>query len=253
MTIHKTISGSGTDVVVIHGWSCDSRYMEPVVTELTKKYRVTNIDLPGCGKSLWDESIKNIHDIADLIKPYLPQNAIFVPWSFGGLVTISLASRYPEYVNRIVGFGTTPKFIADKNWLGVPQPGFKASFNAEIEKVGYKKFFQSFIDNEFNLKIKPKEYYKVSELLQNGNDPDNAVLFSGVNICDASDLRSEFSKLNCEIDLIWGEKDQSVLLDSRLAVKSLNNNVNLHVIPDAQHMMFWTHFEDVKQVLKNIL
>jgi hypothetical protein len=40
MTIHKTISGNGADVVVIHGWSCDSRYMEPIVTEFSKKSAV---------------------------------------------------------------------------------------------------------------------------------------------------------------------------------------------------------------------
>lgn len=142
MLIHKEVSGKGNDVVVIHGWSCDSQYMEPVVTELSRNYRVTNIDLPGCGKSPWDASINNIHDIADLLRPHLPQNAIFVPWSFGGLVTISLASRYPEYVNRIVGFGTTPKFIAAEDWIGVPQPGFKANFNEEIKKQGLRSFFK---------------------------------------------------------------------------------------------------------------
>ncbi len=31
MSIYKHISGQGENVVILHGWGCDHRYMQPIV------------------------------------------------------------------------------------------------------------------------------------------------------------------------------------------------------------------------------
>ncbi len=36
-------------------------------------------------------------------------------------------------------------------------------------------------------------------------------------------------------------------------ISALNPNLNLHVIPNAQHMPFWTHPAEFNQILKQIL
>src|SRR5689334_4068938 len=116
MHVYKQVTGQGDDVVLLHGWGCDHRYMQPIADALNTSYRVTNVDLPGRGQSHWEDHITNIHDIADLVLPYLPQQATYIPWSFGGLVTLSIASRYPERVKRIIGVTTSPRFVEDTNW-----------------------------------------------------------------------------------------------------------------------------------------
>jgi pimeloyl-[acyl-carrier protein] methyl ester esterase len=97
MTIYKETHGHGKDIVILHGWGCDQSYMQPIVDQLKDRYRVTNVDLPGRGKSDWQPNIKTIHDMADYVLPDLPENAIYIGWSFGGLISVSIAARHPTH------------------------------------------------------------------------------------------------------------------------------------------------------------
>lgn len=255
MVFYKKVEGGGKDVVLIHGWGCDHFHMQPIADMLSKKYRVTNIDLPGRGKSSWDSSIKNIHDIADSILPHLPENAIYIGWSFGGLVSQSIAARYPSRTKRIIGVGTTPRFIEDKNWPGVPQPGFYVPFSEGINKIGLKEFLKNFFEAEFSeINPKPESYFTLLKHNEMAAPEVNLeILFKGMNICDTTDLRNEFKLLSCPIDLILGEKDGTIPIECHAQIKKLNPAVKIHLIPQAQHVMFWTHPELFKEKLDNCL
>ncbi len=253
MSVYKEISGEGKEIVLMHGWGCDLRHMQPIADLLVSNYRVTNIDLPGRGKSDWVPTIKTIHDVADIILPHLPEKAIYVSWSFGGLVTLSIASRYPERVERIVGIAMMPKFVEADNWPGVPKPGFQAGFN-EIKSPGFHAFTRDYYDLEFSaFNPKPAAYHQLIQLLQNTPEQDLEILFKGVLLCDEADFRDAFQSLQCPIDLILGEKDQSVPLASHAAMKQLNPAVGLHVIPEAQHTLFWTHPQIFQNELQAVL
>ncbi len=251
--MYEEITGQGNDVVLMHGWGCDHRHMRPIADFLSSRYRVTNIDLPGRGQSVWQEQINSLNDMADALLPYLPKEAIYIGWSFGGLVATSIASRYPERVKRIIGIGSTPKFIEDENWPGVPQPGFKASFN-EVKAHGFKAFFEGWYDAEFaDFNPKPASYNQLLKLLEASNKENLDVLLKGIEICDATDLRKEFSSIKCPIDLILGGQDTSVPMACHQAIKKINSHVKIHLIQDAQHMMFWTHPEAFQKILQEIL
>lgn len=249
-------SGSNkNNVVIIHGWPCNSEYMKPIEQLLSLKYNVINVDLPGCGINPWSDSINNIHDIADLILPNLPEEAIYIGWSFGGLVTFSIAARFPKRVQRIIGIGTTPKFIEDVNWVGVPKPGFAKPFSDSALQVGFKEFFKGFINDEFSGELKTNaDYLIVLEILKNSPHQELDVIIQGCDICDKTDLREEFKQINCKIDMIFGAKDPSVIFPEEVNnIKKLNANVTTHIMHEAKHMMFLTHKHEFNNILKQIL
>lgn len=256
MSIYKTVKGHGKDVVLIHGWCCNHQHVQPIADELVKNFRVTSVDLPGSGDSDWNSNIKTIHDVADQLLDVLPKQAIYVGWSFGGLVSLSIAARYPERVARFVGIGTTPKFIADADntWPAIPLPGFQAIFEQELGKQGFKAFFQSYYNNEFrDFNPKPENYSKLMSLLDEADKFDMDVLFQGIKICDVTDLRKEFSSLQCPIDLILGDQDTSVPVAIHKYIAALNPLVKIHLLIGAQHMPFWTHPEKFTAILHAIL
>jgi pimeloyl-[acyl-carrier protein] methyl ester esterase len=251
--IDKQVKGNGEDVVIIHGLGCDFRHMRPIVDELVNRYRVSNINLPGNGFSDWQPTIHNIHDFANLLHPELPQKAIYIGWSFGGLVSISLSARYPQIVKRFIGIGTTPKFIAESDWHGVAQPGFQA-LCPEIKRKGFKAFSKDFLDAEFkDFDFKPKAYHELIQLIEKAPKRDLEVFFQGLRICDATDLRQEFKSLRCPVDLILGDQDDAVPKATFEKIKQLNPDAHLHIMRGAHHMPFWTHSLEFNKILNSIL
>lgn len=189
--IYKEVSGKGEEVVILHGWSCDHRYMQPLVDFLSDRYQVTNVDLPGCGQSDWGAHIKNMHDVADLLLPHLPHKAAYIGWSFGGLVSISIGARYPKRMKRFIGITTTPKFVGEEEWPGLSKSGFKG----KIEQVGFRAFFQKYYEMEFSgFDPKPAEYQTLLRMLENLKI-NLDILMQGIDIVDATDLRKEFQTL----------------------------------------------------------
>ncbi|BDC51702.1 carboxylesterase [Bryobacterales bacterium F-183] len=50
--LHYTVDGHGSsDLILIHGWTCNASFWRLQIPELSKHYRVISIDLPGHGAS----------------------------------------------------------------------------------------------------------------------------------------------------------------------------------------------------------
>lgn len=250
MKVFKEVTGSGEDVVLIHGWACDYRYMHTIAKMLESKYQVTNVNLAGVGDSQWSDNINSIHDFADALMDTLPEKAILIGWSFGGLVAQSIAARYPERVERLILVGSAPRFIEDDNWPGVPKPGFKAAFVANTNE-DFIAFMTEYYNNEFGGKT-PDNYHAIMKVLTDYVPFTFEVLHKGIDICDNADLRQEYQQISCPIDFILGDTDPSVIVDFD-KVKALNPKANMHYIKGAQHMMMWTHPVEFEKILKAIL
>jgi pimeloyl-[acyl-carrier protein] methyl ester esterase len=255
MTIFKKVVGQGDHVVVLHGAGASHLDVMPIVRILATNYCVTNVDLPGTGESSWDDSIESIHDVADRLLPSLPEQAIYVGWSFGGLVAQSIAARYPERVKRLIGVTTTAKFIADESWLGVPQPGFGAFINPMLaDGKSANDLLKLFYEDEFShIQPKPESYQEIEKIWNGTLMISNSLLTKRIGICDATDLRELFKNLQCPVDFIMGEQDACVPKDAWSQLKNLNPITRIHPINGAKHMPFWTHPEEFTALMQLLL
>lgn len=252
MKIFKEITGHGPDVVLIHGWGCDHRYMQPIAKLLEKHYRVTNVDVAGVGTSEWDESIDSIQDFAAALLPALPEKAIYIGWSFGGLVCQAIAAAHPEKVQHLILVGSAPRFIEAPDWPGIPMPGFKAAFTAQNDK-DFIAFMTEYYQNEFaNLDPATSNYNQLMKVLIEKIPFTYEVLHKGIDIVDRADLREEYKMISCPIDIILGDMDPSVIVDFD-KVKQLNPATQVHYIKGAQHLMHWTHPKEFAKILNGIL
>lgn len=258
MNVYTEVTGQNNkeDVVILHGWGFHHAYARSIADQLNQRYRVTNTDVPGRGKTGWHDSIKTIHDMADLLLPYLPAKAAYIGWSIGGSLSISIAARYPERVTHFIGVGTTPKFIESEDWLGAPFPGFEKPIAELIEKAGsFKEFLRRYFENEFaDINPKPAAYHEIMKI--NDNDPLVANMdyfFKGSKIIDTADLRKEFSTLRCPIDFINGDLDEAINKTDYNKLKMLNPKTKVHIIPGARHVPHYTHPAEFNKILKSIL
>ena len=101
--------GDGPPLLLIHGWVVSHWYFRPVMAELTSRFRVTAIDLPGHGESDRPAPERFAYDaashaglVAEVMEKLGIAAASVIGHSMGGGVALTLAARHPERVSRLV-------------------------------------------------------------------------------------------------------------------------------------------------------
>jgi pimeloyl-ACP methyl ester carboxylesterase len=91
-------------VVLVHGLGTSDRWWLPTIPELSERYRVLAPDLVGFGRSAGQPVQLDVaaDELAAWAAAIGLERATWVGHSMGGQVTIDLAARYPELVERLV-------------------------------------------------------------------------------------------------------------------------------------------------------
>jgi 3-oxoadipate enol-lactonase len=103
--LYYEIAGLGEPIVLIHGWSFDTRCWDDQFSEFARKYRVLRYDLRGFGKSsLPDtgESYSHTDDLVALMDYLGIEKAHILGHSFGGSIAIDFALRYPKRIFSLI-------------------------------------------------------------------------------------------------------------------------------------------------------
>lgn len=93
-------------IILVHGLASNAGFWRYNIPELSKKYRVIAVDLPGYGKSQKGNYNYSMSFYADQIKKLIEtlklKNVIYVGHSMGGQIGIKLAINYPESLNKLI-------------------------------------------------------------------------------------------------------------------------------------------------------
>ena len=125
-TLHHEVRGRrGRDVVLLHGWGLNLGVWGRLTRDLSSRFRVIAIDLPGHGRSAWDPDAltpaAQAWRVHQTIAPLTERYAL-LGWSLGGQFALDLASAMPAGIERLVLVGATPRFLAGPGWrAGMPR------------------------------------------------------------------------------------------------------------------------------------
>ena len=104
--LHYKIEGSGTPVVLIHGFAEDHSIWRYQIEALSKKHQIITPDIPGSGKSeaMEDEEI-NIEDFAEAIDKVIEAEKIdqfiLMGHSMGGYISLAYLEMFPEKIKAL--------------------------------------------------------------------------------------------------------------------------------------------------------
>jgi len=104
--INRCSNDAAPVVLLLHGWGCDSTIFSCVAGSLGESATVMTLDFPGHGKSGEPPVPWGVQEYADMLKELLEQNQLLgvnvIAHSFGGRVGIMLASKYPNFVHKLL-------------------------------------------------------------------------------------------------------------------------------------------------------
>ncbi|MFC1960308.1 alpha/beta fold hydrolase [Chloroflexota bacterium] len=102
--LYYEITGSGSPLVLIHGFSLDTRMWDDQFDAFAQHYRVIRYDMRGFGKSdlPTDESYSHADDLKALMDSLGVTKAHMLGFSMGGGTATEFAISYPENTNSLI-------------------------------------------------------------------------------------------------------------------------------------------------------
>lgn len=141
--IHFFEKGRGQPVVLIHGFCEIGQMWEDFAASLSDSFRIICPDLPGCGKSPYTSSQKNLEGVAVQLEEWLDdqqiKDPIVIGHSLGGYVTLALAELMGPKLKAIGLFHSTA-FADDEEKKGTRDRTVQF-----LTKHGVDKFVTSFV------------------------------------------------------------------------------------------------------------
>lgn len=201
--------GTGPDLVLIHGWAMHGGIFAPLTPQLARHFRVHAVDLPGHGHSAGSADTIDPARCAEVLADRLPP-ALWVGWSFGGLVALRAALGRAAPVRGIVEIAASPRFVAAPDWPhGVPADVF-VQFGVGL-RDDYRGTIERFLALETLGSAQAQDELRAlkAHVFERG-EPALAALEQGLQILRSTDLRGDLPALPVPSLWIAGRRDRLV-------------------------------------------
>ncbi|MFS2221796.1 pimeloyl-ACP methyl ester esterase BioH [Pantoea sp. B65] len=241
-------TGTGkVDLVLLHGWGLNATVWHGIIDRLSPHFRLHLVDLPGFGRS-GDFGPLSLDNMVDSLLPQMPEQAIWLGWSLGGLVASRLALRYPQRVLGLISVASSPCFTARDDWPGI-KPQTLQSFQQQLSSD-----FQRTVERFLALQTLGTEYARqdarrLKEVVLSQPMPTVAVLEGGLEILRTADLRAEMCGLTLPLLRIYGYLDGLVPRKAAQLLDVQWPHSRSAVIGKAAHAPFISHPEAFCQQL----
>jgi pimeloyl-[acyl-carrier protein] methyl ester esterase len=240
MSLHVESQGSGTPLLLIHGWGMHGGMWGQVAAQLATSYRVHCIDLPGHGASA-PSMPYDLDTLVQRISGQFDEPLTVCGWSLGGQVALRWAQLHPAQVEKLVLVATTPCFVQQENWSCAMAEETLQDFAASLLQ-NHVQTLRRFLalqlrgsENERELLLELR-----ARLFVNG-EPDVAALHGGLEILRGTDMRHRLSQIAQPTLVIAGERDTLTPLSASEYMAQVLPNARLAVIQGAAHAPFLSH------------
>jgi len=206
MTLHCVVSGSGPDLVLVHGWGMHAGIWADLARELAPFFRVHAVDLPGYGGSATCDPY-TLDQVAALLARQMPPRCLVCGWSLGGQVALTWAALAPRQVARLALIATTPCFTQRRDWPHAVAADVLHDFAQEL-RTDYAAALKRFITLQARGDSKSKQVaLRLKENLTARAAPDPGAFEQGLAILLDADLRDRLDAVAQPTLVMHGDCD----------------------------------------------
>lgn len=230
--------GKGKTVVMLHGWGDTSSTFAGLTAELSKKYKVIAVDLPGFGKTQAPGQAWTLDDYAAFVGTFLNKISVkpytLVGHSNGGAIAIRALSSHVISTDRLVLLASA---------------GIRGQYNGRnkvlrmVAKTG--KLLTKPLPRSVQKRLRTKMYQTVgSDMLVAEHLQET---FKNIV---SDDVRAEAASIQVKTLLVYGNNDSATPPSYGHMLKDQLPHGTLHIIKDAGHFV---HHDSQLQVTDYIM
>lgn len=224
------------NLILLHGWGCDSRTWQPLLPALEKTARVTALDLPGFGNAKTSTPFLLPDVLADLAAK-IPEGSVVMGWSLGGMLGVQLAAKYPHKVRALITLAANAKFVASDNYACAMPVSTNQEFTAVFarEPVSTLKLFSGLMAQGDN-----NERQLLKSLRQQMPADVSPQWSQALDLLRELDNRTALTALTQPCLHVLAENDAMVPVAAAEALAQLNPAHKIVTIAGAPHALHWS-------------
>ncbi len=224
-------------IFILHGWTYSFDKWDKF-TELLRKEKFDPIFLKVPGLTSESDDIWDIEKYSEWLNRELSKEdkIILLGHSNGGRIAAFFASQHPDKVQRLILIDSAGVYHKE---LALEIKRFVFGTMATIGK----KITTSETLKKFLYKLAGEKDY------QNATPNMKKSMLNLINF----DLTPTFKEISTPTLVIWGRDDKMTPLSDGKLINKLIANSKLKIISGAKHSPFYTHPEEVVNILKNDL
>ncbi|MEM7645315.1 MAG: alpha/beta hydrolase, partial [Pseudomonadota bacterium] len=236
--INYNDTGSGKEIVLIHGLGADKTRWEKITPQLAENHRVVSVDLLGFGKSSKPNLnyrgqllVQNLHRFLEKLNI---KNPTLIGNSMGGWLSLLYTKMHPNSVKDLVLVG--PAFI-----FGLP-PGLTAlelTKNASPQDVQTMKTYLERIYHSLPKDINFEQELKI-KLSKNDKKTIESLAMSLEKKLDIFSI-DDVKAIQKKVMVIHGESDGVVPMRASQVLADLLPNATFEVVKGTGH---WPQYEE---------
>ena len=167
----------------------------------------------------------------------MPNNAILLGWSLGGLVAQQIALSFPQKVKQLILLATSPCFIAKGEWPGIKIQILDSFKNQLLDNPGAT--VSRFLAIQAMGSPSAKHDIKLIKQQVDVYPPASSVALSaGLELLVTSDLRAKLIDLSMPCQLLLGRLDSLVPIKLKHDIQQLNPSIQVTVFEHSSHAPF---------------
>lgn len=239
LDIHYREKGNGFPVVLVHGFTGNSRNWALTVPMLTRTFRTTSVDLRGHGHSAKpmrqeDYTLEAMaDDVYELLQHLGVRECYLAGHSMGGMVSQHIALDHPELVRALVLVDTAAE---------IPQGLVNEERLAERErlvKVAQERGMEAVFEEQLRVNPLRERIESNPEFLRTWREQflltsKEAYIYGAHGMASRNSLLGELHRINVPTLVVCGENDEPFLDASRKMHAAIPGS-RLQIIPGAGH------------------
>ena len=269
--LHVETTGSGPDVVLLHGWAMHGGVFAPLVERLCDRFQLHLVDLPGHGRSRDSAVVLEPDAVVDAVAQRVPE-APWLGWSLGGMFALRAAATRPRSVPALVMLCSAPRFVRGPAAAAAPAlsaepqrhpPGDDSRYGMSPEifagfarglREDYRGTLERFIALEaFGSDDARGELRALrGEVFARGEPPAGA-LAQGLDLLQSIDQRALLPGLAVPSLWIAGRRDRVVDQRAMRAAAARAPDAGFVQIEHGGHAPFLTHAGEVADAVAGFL